>query len=84
MFNHPGNKIKGFAKFIFVLGVIASIVLAIMVFVTAGEVYSGLESMLIIAGILILIVGPILSWLSVLVSMDSASWWRIRLRSGNS
>ena len=62
MFNNPGKKIKGLAKLSFVIGLVVSVALAIVMFAIAEDSY--VEAPFIIAGLLCIIVGPFLSWLS--------------------
>ena len=57
MFNNPGGKIKGFAIVVFVINILAFLVLGI---VLISEVES------VALGLLTILVGAVISWLSVL------------------
>lgn len=71
MFNNIGGKIKALAKVLCWIGIIISVLIAIVVFIAAGEagqvVFNGYRydsSSMILPGILILILGPLLSWIN--------------------
>ena len=53
-----GEKIKGWAKWAFVLGAILSVIAAIVVMATAEDAW------VIIVGLVMLVVGPLVSWVS--------------------
>lgn len=63
MFENIGKKIKGLAKFVCWLGIIASVIGAIICFALADEFYSQ-EELFITYGFILLIVGPLSSWIS--------------------
>lgn len=68
MFENIGGKIKALAKVICWIGIIACVVIAIVMFVQAGETYyRGERTTLIITGILVMTVGSLLSWVSSFV-----------------
>lgn len=71
MFNNPGAKIKSYAKVLFWIGAIISIIVGIVIiagsFVSASY-YGGVGSVLggILEGILVAAIGILISWISVL------------------
>ncbi|OLA93426.1 MAG: hypothetical protein BHW64_06815 [Candidatus Melainabacteria bacterium LEY3_CP_29_8] len=58
MYNNIGNKIKYLAKTAFIVGAIISVIIGILL-ITAG-----LNGIITPVGVLILFVGPFISWLS--------------------
>lgn len=66
MFENVGEKIKSIAKFVCWGGIAADIILAIIMFVAADEDYYNQETYVLI-GLICLIVGPVLSWISSLL-----------------
>ena len=68
MFDNIGDKLRTFAAVLFLLGIIASVVLAIISFANAGDAYYNDEQTLFtIMGLVYLVVGSLSSWLSSLV-----------------
>lgn len=75
MFSNIGSKIKSYAKVIFWIGAVISILVGIVVIFIGiasgtsafGSVDIGRVFLGIIAGILVAIIGVILSWINVLV-----------------
>ena len=67
MFENVGEKIKSIAKFVCWGGIAADITLAIMMFIAAEEGYSSTETMYTTIGLVFLIVGPVVSWISSLL-----------------
>lgn len=53
-----GEKIKGWAKWAFIIGAILSVICAIIVMGTAEDAW------VIVVGLILLFVGPIVSWVS--------------------
>ena len=66
MFNNIGNKIKGFATFLTIIGIIASIIVGIILIISGASLYYG-GGTLILAGILAMVVGSLISWISSFV-----------------
>ena len=66
MFDNVGGKIKGFAKVVCWIGISASIILALVLFVAASGARYSLQTTLILSGIAVLCVGPLLAWLGSL------------------
>lgn len=73
MFHNPGAKIKAYAKVIFWIGVVISVLLGVVAigasFVTASYVYGNSAGTIlggVIRGILITAIGVLISWVSVL------------------
>lgn len=65
MFGNIGGKIKGLAKVLCWIGIISSVIAAIVMLFSAMDAWRGSEkTMFTILFFVILIVGPILSWLS--------------------
>ena len=62
MFNNVGRKIKGLAVFFAWVGIIVSLIAGIGIFVYGSQITDNIE----ILGIVLIIVGPIASWLSSL------------------
>ena len=67
MFDNIGSKIKGLAKVLCWVGIIASIICGIMMFVAAAEASWQYESTYITLGIVIIIVGSLGSWVGSFV-----------------
>lgn len=67
MFDNIGSKIKGLAKVLCWVGIIASIICGIMMFVAAAEASWQYESTYITLGIVIIVVGPLGSWVGSFV-----------------
>lgn len=71
MFNNPGGKIKSYAKVLFWIGAIVSIIVGIVIiagsFVTASY-YGSAASVFggIIEGVIVAAIGVVISWISVL------------------
>ncbi len=71
MFENVGSKIKKIAKLLFAIGVVLSVLLFIIMLILAipsidyGD--GALGIILLLIGIFSLIIGPIISWLSVLL-----------------
>ena len=61
MFNNIGGKIKGFAKFICWLGIIASVIIAILNITTSVAV--GNIAIGVLVGVLIAVGGVLVSWI---------------------
>ena len=67
MFSNIGNKIKGLAITLTVLGIITSIIYGIIVASTASELSGFAKNAGVIGGLLIIVVGSVLSWIGSLV-----------------
>ncbi|MBQ3416360.1 MAG: hypothetical protein IJH32_00785 [Ruminococcus sp.] len=69
MFRNIGQKIKGLAIFLTIIGIIASLVIGISTIVNAGKYaeYGNNGAPSIVIGILEIVAGSILSWLSSFV-----------------
>lgn len=67
MYNNIGGKIKGLAKFICWLGIIASVGGGVTMFIVAGNMYSYYQTPYILGGIGIIIMGSIFAWLGSLL-----------------
>ncbi|MCL2866655.1 MAG: hypothetical protein FWF47_02725 [Clostridia bacterium] len=65
MFKNIGGKIKGLAKAITFLGIVGSLVYAIVIWVQAGKLRYGGDA-LVGTGFLVLTVGSLASWISSL------------------
>ena len=63
MFDNIGENIKGLAKFYCFAGMAGSVIMALIMFGQASNAYGG-EERLVASGILWLIFGPIISWIS--------------------
>lgn len=61
MFTNIGGKIKVLAKVVCFVGFVITLIVAITNFVLAAQVHSGV---LVVLGILFLILGAVLSWVS--------------------
>ena len=57
-YDNIGEKIKGWAKWVFIIGAISSAVAAIVLMASAED------AAVLIIGIIMLIVGPLVSWVS--------------------
>ncbi len=67
MFNNVGNKIQNFAKFVFIFGTIVSVISAILCALAAvGAGEATLTTIYIIYTFMVLILGPIVSWINSL------------------
>ena len=68
MFKQSGKKLMGISKFICWVGIIASVILAIVEFVASSSWNVGYDdrTTLIVTGVCILVFGPIISWASSL------------------
>ena len=62
MFNNIGKKIKVLAWVICIIGMVASLIGAIALWISAGTSYYGVNAGLILAGFVTLIVGCVASW----------------------
>ena len=70
MFNNIGGQIKGLAKVICWLGIIASVIIGILLIMSATNrngYYSYTDTNMVITGILVMIMGSILSWIGSFV-----------------
>lgn len=70
MFNNIGGKIKGLAKFMCWLGIIVSVIAGIILIIGATNrngYYSYTDTNMIITGILVMVMGSILSWIGSFV-----------------
>ena len=70
MFDNIGGKIKGLAKFICWVGIIASIILGIIIISGAGTSYGRYrytDSGMVVLGIITIVAGSILSWIGSFV-----------------
>ena len=70
MFSNIGGKIKGLAKFICWVGIISSVVAGIVLIISSHNsngYYSYTDTNMIIAGILVMLFGSILSWIGSFV-----------------
>lgn len=65
MFRNPGEKVKGFAEIICILGIIASIITGLVMISNGAQAYRGGEAM-ITTGVIVMIAGSLASWLSAL------------------
>lgn len=68
MFTNPGSKIKSYAKVLFWIGAVISIIIGIVVIAGGftGRISAGGVLLSLISGILAAAIGIILSWISVL------------------
>ena len=67
MFKNVGNKIQSFAKFVFIFGTIVAAIAAIVFILAAiGAGEPALTTIYIIYGLMVLILGPIMSWVNAL------------------
>ena len=66
MFTNIGSKIKGLAIALTVLGIISSIVYGVSVISSASELYGAAKTGGIIGGLLIVVLGSVLSWIGSL------------------
>jgi len=66
LFNEVGHKIRMLAKIGFWISCIAYFVLAIILFTQAADSWYN-EEMYIILGVVSLVVGPLISWISTLI-----------------
>lgn len=67
MFKNVGNKIQSFAKFVFIFGTIVAAIAAIVFILAAiGAGEPALTTIYIIYGLMVLILGPIMSWINAL------------------
>ena len=57
LYQDIGEKIKGWAKWVFIIGAIVSVISAVIILSTAEDLW------VIIVGLLALFVGPIASWI---------------------
>ena len=65
MYENIGKKIKGLAWATFIIGAAASVIVAIIFFSNASDVYlEEFKSVYITTGVLWLLIGPIVSWVS--------------------
>jgi hypothetical protein len=62
MFNNPGRKIKTYATVVAVLGIIASVIGAVSLWVQSGRSYYG-GGALVASGFVVLIGGVLFSWI---------------------
>ena len=70
MFNNIGGKIKSLAKFMCWLGISASVIIGIVLIIGATNrngYYSYTDTNMVITGILVMIMGSILSWIGSFV-----------------
>ena len=68
MFENIGGKIKGLAKIICWLGIIICVITGIVLFSQAGDTYNrSAKTTLIVTGLLIMVGGSVLSWVSSFV-----------------
>lgn len=70
MFNNIGGKIKGLAKFMCWLGIIVSVIAGIILIISARHsdgYYSYTDTNMVITGILVIVMGSILSWIGSFV-----------------
>ena len=58
LYKNIGEKIKGWAKWVFIVGAISSIIGAI------GMLFSAEDGWMLIVGVLTLVVGPLVAWVS--------------------
>ena len=65
MFTNVGGKIKGLAKFICYLGIIASVISGAVLIYRSTQIYYGREQLLI-SGIVTIALGSLVAWLSSL------------------
>lgn len=65
MFNNPGQKIQSFAKFVFIFGTTLSVLCALLsIFGILNSTQDVVVAMNLLYTIIILVVGPIVSWLN--------------------
>lgn len=65
MFKNVGNKIQSFAKFVFIFGIVISVIgAALMVLSAIGTNEPALLAIYIIYAFMILILGPIVAWIN--------------------
>jgi hypothetical protein len=67
MFNNAGRKIKGYATFVTVLGIIFSVIGAIAVWSASSYAYGSASGGLVATGFLVLVGGVIFSWVGGLM-----------------
>ena len=67
MFNNIGGKIKGLAKFLCWLGIIACVILGVLLIMSARNGYGYTDTTTIVYGILVIVFGSILSWIGSFV-----------------
>lgn len=67
MFNHPGKKLRRLAILIFVALVIIDLLLALGVSFFFGEGRTGVAKLGTIVGLVVFLVGVVVSWLSVII-----------------
>jgi uncharacterized membrane protein len=67
MFNNAGRKIKGYATFVTILGIIFSVIGAIAVWSASSYAYSSASGSMVAAGFLVLIGGIAFSWVGGLM-----------------
>ena len=70
MFNNIGGKIKGLAKFICWVGIIASIIFGIIIIASATKSFGGYrytDTRTIILGVITIVAGSIISWIGSFV-----------------
>ena len=58
LYKNIGEKIKGWAKWVFIIGAISSIIGAL------GMLFSAEDEWMLIVGLLALVVGPLVAWVS--------------------
>ena len=66
MFSNIGNKLKGLAITLTVLGIISSLVYGIIVIVSTEDLHGSAKISGVIGGLLIIVLGSILSWVGSL------------------
>ena len=64
MFDNIGKKIKTLAKVLVWIGIIAALVLGIVFLVISGDVHGSAKSTFVFSGLIFLIAGPFLCWIS--------------------
>lgn len=70
MFNNIGGKIKGLAKFMCWLGIILSVIIGILLIMSATNrngYYRSTDSATVVYGIIVIVVGSLLSWIGSFV-----------------
>ncbi len=65
MFDNVGRQIKSFAKVLFYLGVVGSFIGGLVLLAMGSEAWEG--GTFIIAGLLLIVVGTLVSWISSLL-----------------
>ena len=90
MFNDIGKKIKKLAQILCWVGIVVSVIAALMMFVAAGDTYSySKEESYKTLGLIWLFVGPLSSWISSLFTygfgeiIDKLTRIEINTRSGD-